>query len=603
MSGLALDQPITDPLLGKTLAERYRIVKKLGEGGMGAVYEGEHLIIKKRVAIKVLHPQFAATPEIVARFHQEALAATAIGHEHIVEVNDMGRTPEGALFMVLEYLAGRDFSDLLDKESPLPIGRITHIVSQICDAVAAAHEKGIVHRDLKPENVFLIKRGGDPDFAKVLDFGISKMKDGGNSHSQTKTGAIIGTAYYMAPEQAMGKKSIDHRADIWAIGVILFYALTRRFPFEDEAYPMLIVKICSDAAPRPSQFRSDLPPELDSLILRCLSKDPAARPQSCAELVALLGPMRALSSVLPGTRLSAPGPAPSSGVRTPVSREPLAFEATAAGVTQTPALPAQPNATPVSAETAASAGLPPRPRWQGPAAIAVVASLLAGGAVYAATQGGSTPEVIPAAVTPPAVVPEVEALAADPVPEPTPPAAVGHIDFLVSPSEAVVLLDGRPVIADPDGNVRTPTNIDDGAIHELRFEARGFRSRVEDLRVSYPQRIVVSLDPGTGVDDRRATATGSAGATRVGRHSSGTGASAPGGSGTPTGGATSGGATSGGATSGGATSGGASSPTAVAETPTTPTAPREEPASEARTLPEGVVAPPPAAALKRTRIP
>ena len=177
MSEAATEVDARDPLIGQTLQDRYRIVRRLGTGGMGAVYEGEHLIIKKRVAIKVLHPQFATSPEVVARFQQEALAATAIGHEHIVEVNDMGRLADGALFMVLEYLAGRDFADLIEKEGPLTIGRTVHIVSQMCDALQAAHDKGIVHRDLKPENVFLVKRIGNPDFAKVLDFGISKVQD------------------------------------------------------------------------------------------------------------------------------------------------------------------------------------------------------------------------------------------------------------------------------------------------------------------------------------------------------------------------------------------------------------------------------------------
>ena len=167
-----------DPKIGMVLQERYRILRKLGDGGMGAVYEGEHVLIKRRVAIKVLHAQFAQNPEIVARFQREAEAATSIGHPNIIEVTDMGRFPDGTAYMVLEFLEGRDWSHDIESHGPQPVGKVIHILTQVCDALTAAHAKGIVHRDLKPENIFLIERRGDPDFVKVLDFGISKIADG-----------------------------------------------------------------------------------------------------------------------------------------------------------------------------------------------------------------------------------------------------------------------------------------------------------------------------------------------------------------------------------------------------------------------------------------
>ncbi len=161
---------VVDPRIGTVLQNRYRIERKLGEGGIGVVYAAEHLLIKKRVAIKCLHPQFASSPAVVRRFHNEAIAATSIGHPNIVEVTDMGRFDDGAFFMVLEFLSGRDFETLIENEGPLSVARTVRIVSQVCDALSAAHAKGIVHRDLKPENIFLVERDGTPEFVKILDF-------------------------------------------------------------------------------------------------------------------------------------------------------------------------------------------------------------------------------------------------------------------------------------------------------------------------------------------------------------------------------------------------------------------------------------------------
>ena len=327
-----------DPRIGLVLQERYRIVRKLGEGGMGAVYEGEHVLIKRRVAIKCLHAQFAQNPEIVARFHREALAATSIGHQNIIEVTDMGRFDDGSVFMVLEFLLGRDWSDDIDAHGAQPLGKVVHIIAQICDALDAAHAKGIIHRDLKPENIYLIERGGDPDFAKVLDFGISKFKDtaGGEGKGMTQTGTTLGTPYYMAPEQAQGRKDIDHRADIYSLGVMMFQALTGQYPFDDDSYPMLILKICTEPAPSLRLFRPDLPEALDGIVARLLAKNADDRYPDCGTLKAALLPYRDVhdapivdasapstsemsASMLSGARPSAAGstPCPSRYAPTP----------------------------------------------------------------------------------------------------------------------------------------------------------------------------------------------------------------------------------------------------------------------------------------------
>ncbi len=294
----------TDPRIGAVVQDRYKILKKLGEGGMGAVYLGEHMMIKRKVAIKCLHGQFATDAGIVARFHREALAATAIGHEHIVEVTDMGHFDDGALFMVLEFLQGEDFSHLIEKQGPQPLGRVVRILCQMCDALTAVHARDIVHRDLKPENVFLIKRGDNPDFVKILDFGISKFKTSldGKEANMTATGAAMGTPYYMSPEQLEGSKGIDHRTDIYALGGIMFHALTGAVPFDAESFPMLMIKICTEAPPSIRSLRPDLPREIDGIISKMLAKSKEARFSDCGELKRALLPFRDLDTPAPEPR-------------------------------------------------------------------------------------------------------------------------------------------------------------------------------------------------------------------------------------------------------------------------------------------------------------
>ncbi|MFK7987990.1 MAG: serine/threonine protein kinase [Sandaracinaceae bacterium] len=293
MSGdsAAPDLSVEDPRIGEVVQDKYRIVRRLGEGGMGVVYEGEHLMIKRRVAIKMLHTQFAADPTVVKRFHNEAIAATSIGHPHIIECTDMGRLSDGTFFMVLEFLNGRDFDDLIEKEGPQPLGRVVHILLQACDALQAAHDKGIIHRDLKPENLYLIERSEDPYFVKVLDFGIAKFMEG-KDESMTQTGQTIGTPHFMSPEQLQGSKDLDPRADLYALGVILYHALSGRFPFEAETFPLLIMSIFNHQPMPLTTFRADLPPELIHVIDRLLAKNPAHRYGSARELKQALLPFR-----------------------------------------------------------------------------------------------------------------------------------------------------------------------------------------------------------------------------------------------------------------------------------------------------------------------
>src|SRR4029450_11912856 len=212
-------------LVGTLLAGRYRIKKLCGEGGMGRVYEAEHVEIGRRVAVKVLHPAYSRTPEVVERFRREARAASKVGHPNIVDVTDSGTTDDGSFFFVMEFIEGVELGLVIFKEGPMAVQRALHIGAQMCDALQAAHDAGIIHRDLKPENVLLITKEGQPDFVKVLDFGIAKSTEveetAKSGRRLTRPGVAMGTPEYMAPEQAAGKPA-DPRSDIYAVGSILY---------------------------------------------------------------------------------------------------------------------------------------------------------------------------------------------------------------------------------------------------------------------------------------------------------------------------------------------------------------------------------------------
>jgi serine/threonine protein kinase len=274
---------------GTVLVDRYRLVRVLGRGAMGNVYEGQHVRTSRRVAIKVLHPELAKLDTVRARFSREAQAATAAGHPNIVEVLDLDVMPDGLPFLVLEYLEGRDLAVDLAREGPQRVDKTAHIVAQTCRALAAAHAKGVVHRDLKPANLFIAPREGDPWFVKVVDFGISKIELHGIERL-TKTGTAIGTPFNMSPEQCRESKNIDHRSDIFSLGIVLYHAFTGHRPFEAKPYARLVQQIMTAMPPPISHSRPDVPPDVVELVQRMLAKDPAHRPQSCAEIAEILRP-------------------------------------------------------------------------------------------------------------------------------------------------------------------------------------------------------------------------------------------------------------------------------------------------------------------------
>ncbi len=309
---------LLDPLIGQVLVDRYRITGKIGQGGMGAVYQAEHQLIGKQVAVKVLLDKYAQRDPVVARLEQEARLASSIGHEHIIDITDFGQTPDGRTFVVMEFLEGESLGACLSREGRLSEARAIHIARQVASALSAAHAKGILHRDVKPENIFLLRRR-DQDFVKVVDFGISKSLHTGDSDGSTprltQTGMVLGTPLYMSPEQARGEDDLDQRIDIYALGVILYEMVTGEVPFRGSNSLNIIARVLNDEVAPPRDLRADVSRDLEAVILHAMAKDRAQRYASCellaADLAALAeatidgGDARSTGRV----RLTAPTPA------------------------------------------------------------------------------------------------------------------------------------------------------------------------------------------------------------------------------------------------------------------------------------------------------
>jgi tRNA A-37 threonylcarbamoyl transferase component Bud32 len=308
-----------DSLIGTLLADRYVVHKRLGLGGSGNIYQGEHATLRRKVAIKVLHHELSRDDLAVERFRREATTVSQIDNEHIVEVLDFGRLADGRLFLAMEFLEGETLLDALGREGRLPIAKVVDVLVQLGEALMEAHAMGYVHRDLRPRNVFLARRRGVDGFVKLLDFGLAKLVEREGEAASTSLGMTFGDPHYMSPEQAHGEP-VDRRADIYSLGIMAFQMLTGRPPFLGEKVFDVLTKHLEEAPPLPSSLRPDVPAWLDAIVLRMLAKRPDDRFVTVYRLVEALKEGQATGKVMSDEvakrAVTAPPPAPA-----PRSRE------------------------------------------------------------------------------------------------------------------------------------------------------------------------------------------------------------------------------------------------------------------------------------------
>jgi serine/threonine protein kinase len=416
--------PSDDPLIGVVLSDRYRILRKIGEGGMGCVYQAEHALIEKKIALKILFQELTRRPDLVARFLQEAKSASRIGHENVIDISDFGQSPDGLVYIAMEYLDGQDLGKLLKAEKVIEWQRARPILMQITKGLRAAHQRGVIHRDMKPENIFLIQRDGRPDFVKVLDFGIAKVvnPDESDGPRLTQTGMIFGTPEYMSPEQAQGQAP-DHRVDVYAVGCIMYHLLTGQVPFMADNFMGILTKHLMEAPVPPRQRRPDLqiPADVEAVCLQALEKDRDKRFPDMDAFYRALGAAGGLPFE-PSSVFAAPAGVPRANLKYPALAAPSA-EARASRTAI---------ASPISPTGSFEDERPGRPgdapAGGGKLKIAAIVGVLAAGGVAAALalRGGdkAAPAVTaaPAAAAPAAPTPAAPSeVVVNPTPPPAPP--------------------------------------------------------------------------------------------------------------------------------------------------------------------------------------
>ena len=465
---------------GDVIAGKYRIERVLGVGGMGAVVAATHLDLGRRVALKVMLPELAESPEFAARFVREARAAASISGDHVVRIFDVSRMDDGTLYMVMELLEGHDLHEVLKERGPLPIEEAAGYLIEACDALAEAHARGIIHRDLKPSNLFIVEHAGAKGSLKVLDFGISKSTglqaahDGGPTLTQAE--AMLGSPYYMSPEQLRNSKSVDARADLWSLGVILHKMLTGFLPFESDSLGEHLSMIAADP-PAPLRLRRpDAPPELEALVLRCLEKDAARRFQNIGQLAVALAAFAPPTSQNLLDRITA-------------LLGPAAMAAEAPRPIAPPPPPANPDDQTVTNATSSRSTphLSASPHRLRAAAIGAAILLLATGVIYFATAHREPGRTVVVATDTAEITssPRVdEALAASA--EPAGPAEI-TIRFELHPEGAIVELDG---IKTPGKSLRVPR---DERAHALVISAPGYETETRSIEARADTLLSLSL--------------------------------------------------------------------------------------------------------------
>lgn len=464
------------PEPGTTLGGKYLVDRVLGVGGMGVVVAATHLQLEQKVALKFLLPEALASAEVVARFAREARAAAKIRGEHVARVIDVGAFDDGTPFMVMEYLEGHDLAKELELHGPLPIEDLARYILETCEALAEAHAAKIVHRDLKPSNMFLARQPDQQAIIKVLDFGISKLEDKPTA-GLTKTSALMGTAFYMSPEQLTTPKAVDPRSDIWALGVIMYELLTGRQPFAGESVPEIIASILQNQREPLTSLRPNVPPGLVAAIDRCLMFKAADRFANVAQLSAAIAPFAtdearrsvAVVSRVLGEAVAFVPPTPSSAVVRPLAATsvPSAVNATQMLPDPAPSRPEPPSTTAVSSGTVTTRGLSasvagvPKPTKKPLAVIAAigVVAVVGLGVGVAMKSRGNDPRTASGLVSPPPETrpsaPQGSAVAIEP-PEASPSSAPSP-EVSPAPTETAAIATTAVQPAVPKAGLHVPT--------------------------------------------------------------------------------------------------------------------------------------------------
>ena len=267
---------------------QYRLKDKLGSGGMGEVFQAEHLLLKRPCAIKLIRPEYVADPRVLARFEREVKATAKLSHWNTIEIYDYGQAADGTFYYVMELLDGLNLDDMVDRYGPLAPARAIHFLSQTCNALREAHATGLVHRDIKPANIFAARIGGVCDMTKLLDFGVVRETTMSDDPNLTGMGTIVGTSLYMSPEQALASGYATAAADIYSLGAVAYFLVTGRPPFVGTSISQVLIAHSQEDVTPPSEFRPDLPNDLERIVIRCLEKKPRDRFQTAEELAQAL---------------------------------------------------------------------------------------------------------------------------------------------------------------------------------------------------------------------------------------------------------------------------------------------------------------------------
>jgi serine/threonine-protein kinase len=440
------DKP-AESLVGQILADRYRILSALGEGGMGRVYLAEHVRMGRQCAVKVISPALASTEAAVARFNREAANASQINHPNVVQVYDFGEGPNGTLYLAMEYIAGETMSALIRREGSVPLHRAAALTKQVADALAAAHHRGIVHRDLKPDNIIVTRQHDGAEWIKVVDFGIAKAvqadgSDTGGGQTVTTVGVSIGTPEYMSPEQLAGER-LDTRTDLYSLGLVFFHLLTADLPYPRLTSRENLVRRLTTPPSTLREVRPDVhwPADAQRVLDRALATELGQRYTTAGELARDLAALAAT--------------APFDSDATVPLRSAVAQPALPPTRNQIPAAPTAPRKSAPTAVEASPVAVPPKKRRAVPAALGLAAVVLIGGALFARNRNGAAPKV----TTPPPAVDSTATIvpAATPAPNPPPEAKPQQADTTTrQPTTPVTAVVGAAATASMTAPVKAP---------------------------------------------------------------------------------------------------------------------------------------------------